>query len=89
MDNNEVKQKRERRIMECENRLRESSDSIKPSNICVTGVQEQREKGEENLFQEIIAENFLNMWKKTDIQIQEAQRLPINIKKAGQNQDIL
>ena len=39
---------------------------------------EKREtKGAENLFEEIIAENFPNQRKETDIQVQEAQRAPM------------
>ena len=34
------------------------------------------EKGIENVFEEIIAENFPNLKKETDIQVQEAQRVP-------------
>ena len=34
---------------------------------------EEREKGEENIFEDIIAENFPNLGKETDIHIQEAQ----------------
>ena len=46
------------------------------TTICIIGVQEgeERDKGAENLFEEIIAENFPNLRKETDIQIQEAQR---------------
>ena len=61
--------------MQRENRFRELSA---PSNIIIiTGVPEkEREKGAENLFEEIIADNFSNLEKETDIQIQEAQRIP-------------
>jgi hypothetical protein len=34
---------------------------------------EERERGEENIFEDIIAENFPNLGKETDIHIQEAQ----------------
>ena len=40
---------------------------------------EEREKGTENIFQEIIAENFPHMGKEPLIQIQEAQRVPYKI----------
>ena len=40
---------------------------------------EEREKGTEKIFQEIIAENFPNMGKKPLTQIQEAQRVPYKI----------
>ena len=52
MENNEDEQKRERRTMEHEKRLRELSDSIKCKNIHIIGVpEEERKKGAENLFQ--------------------------------------
>ena len=37
---------------------------------------EERDKGAENLFEETIAENFLNLRKEIDIQVQEVQRAP-------------
>ena len=72
--------------MQCKNRLRKLSDSIKHKNIHIIGVpeEEEREKREENLFQEIKAENFLLSNKETDIQIQDVQRTPIKINKNGQ-----
>ena len=36
---------------------------------------EEKEKGIENIFEEIMSENFANL-KKTDMKIQEAQRAP-------------
>ena len=40
---------------------------------------EEREKGTETIFQEIIAENFPNMGKEPLTQIQEVQRVPYKI----------
>ena len=40
---------------------------------------EEREKGVENVFEEIMAENFPNLKKETNIQIQEAKRVPNKI----------
>ena len=37
---------------------------------------EEREKGPEKIFEEIIAENFPNMGKEIVNQVQEAQRVP-------------
>ena len=37
---------------------------------------EKREKGAENLLEEIIAENYPNMGNESDIQIQEVQGVP-------------
>ena len=69
---------------------RELSDSKKCSNFHIVGVpeEEEREKWEENLFKERIAENFPNLGKETDIQIQEAQKISIKWTKAGQYKDI-
>ena len=39
----------------------------------------KREKGMENIFEEIMAENFPNLKKETDVQIQEAQSVPNKI----------
>ena len=38
MESNQAEQKREKRIMENENGLRELSDSIKHNNSCILGV---------------------------------------------------
>ena len=61
-----------------EESLRELWDNVKHNNIRITGVPEgeEREKGTEKIFQEIIAENFPNMGKEPLTQIQEAQRVP-------------
>ena len=55
--------------MQNENRLREVSDSIKHNNICIIGIpeEEEREKGAQHVFEEIMAENFPNLEKETDI----------------------
>lgn len=66
-----LNQKRERIIMGHESRLWEFSDSNRYNKIHIIEVpeEEEREKGTGNLFQEIIAENFPNQGKETDIQI--------------------
>ena len=53
------------------------------SNILTIGVPEteEREIGPEKIFEEITAENFLNMGKEIINQIQEAQRVPKRINK--------
>ena len=47
------------------------SDTIKHNNIYIIRIPEgeEREKGAENLFEEIIAKNFLILGKETEIQI--------------------
>lgn len=50
------------------------------TNICIIWVpEEKREKGAENIFEDIITENFPYLGKDTDIQIQEAERVPNKI----------
>ena len=39
-------------------------------------ISEEREKETENIFEEIMANNFLNLKKEIYIQVQEAQRVP-------------
>ena len=53
-------------------------DNFKRSNIHIIGVPEgeEKEQGIENLFEKIIKENFPNLVKEIDMQIQEAQRVP-------------
>ena len=45
------------------------------TNICIIGVPEgeEREKGPENISENIVAENFPNLGKETVTQVQEAQ----------------
>uniref|UniRef100_A0A8D1CTG9 L1 transposable element RRM domain-containing protein n=1 Tax=Sus scrofa TaxID=9823 RepID=A0A8D1CTG9_PIG len=61
--------------------LRELWDNVKRTNICIIGVPEgeERKKGTEKIFQEIIAENFPNMGKESLTQIQEVQLVPYKI----------
>ena len=53
-------------------------DNSKLTNIRIIGVPEgeEIEKGIENVFEEIMAEKFPNQKKESDIQAQEAQRVP-------------
>ena len=55
-----------------ENSPRDLQDSIKCTNIRITRVPEGREKEAENVFDEIMAENFPHLKKEADIQTQEA-----------------
>ena len=61
--------------------LRDFWDNIKHTNIRIIGVPEEEEKmkGTEKIFEEIIVENFPNMGKKIVNQVQEAQRVPYRI----------
>ena len=42
--------------------------------------EEEKEKEAENLFEEVMAENFPNLGKKTDIWVQETQRVSNKMK---------
>ena len=62
-----------------EERLRNLWDNFKCSNIWIIGVPEGEEQQQEieNLFEQIIKENFPNVAKEIDFQeVQEAQRAP-------------
>ena len=60
-----AEQNKEKRMKRNEDRLRDLWDNIKHNNILIIGVPEgeEREKGPEKIFEEIIAENFPNMGK--------------------------
>ena len=55
-------------------------NTIKGNNLCTTGVPEgkEKEKEAENLFKEIMAENFPNLGRNLDIQIHEDNSSPHN-----------
>ena len=71
-----------------EDSVRDLWDNIKHINICIIGVpeREEREKGPEKIFEEIIAENFLTMGKEIINQVQEAQSVPERVP-GGTHQD--
>ena len=64
-----------------EDSLRDLWDNIKSTNVRIIGVPEveEKKKGSEKIFEEIIVENFPNMGKEIVNQIQEAQRVPYRI----------
>ena len=61
-----------------ESNLKDLWDNVKCTNLHITGIPEgeEREKGIENVFEEIMAENIPNLKKETDTQVQEVQRVP-------------
>ena len=65
-------QQEEKRIEKHEDRLRNLWDNFKRTNIWITRVTEGEEEEEEieNLFEKIMKENFSNLVKEIDIQIQ-------------------
>ena len=64
-----------------ENSLRDLWDNTKCTNIQIVGVpeEEEKKKGYEKIFEEIIAENFPNMEKEIVNQVQEVQRVTYRI----------
>ena len=75
-------QNKEKRMKRIEDSLRDLWDNIKHTNIRIIGVpeEEEKEKGSEKIFEEIIVENFPNMGKEIATQVQEAQKSPIQEK---------
>ena len=73
-----------------ESNIRDLWDNIKQANLHIIGIpeEEEKEKGIENIFEEIMAENFPNL-KDTDIKIQEAERPQTSWTQTGPHQDIL
>ena len=76
-----AEQSKEKRMKRNENSLRDPWNNIKRKNIRIIGVPEgeETEKRPENIFEEIIVENFPNMGKEIATQVQEAQRVAYRI----------
>ena len=70
--------KKVKRMRRTEDSLRDLWDNIKCTNIWIIGVpeEEEKKKGYEKMFEEIIVENFPNMAREIVNQVQEAQRVP-------------
>ena len=69
----------ETRTWKNEERLRNLQDTLKRSNMRIIGVPEGEEEDQkiENLFEQIMKENFPNLAKEIDFrEVQEAQRVP-------------
>ena len=64
-----------------EDSLQDLWDNIKPTNIQIIGVPEEKEKkkGYEKNFKEIIVENFPNIEKEIVNQVQEEKRVPYRV----------
>ena len=73
-----VEQNKEKRMKRNEDSLRDLWDNIKCNKLHIIEVPEgeEREKGPEKIFEEIIIENFPNMGKEIATQVQETQRVP-------------
>ena len=74
-------QNKEKRMKRKEDSIRDLWDNTKHTNIRIIGVpeEEEKEKGSEKIFEEIIVKNFPNMGKEIATQVQEAQRDPYRI----------
>ena len=74
-------QNKVKRMKRTEDSLRDFWNHIKHINIQFIGVSEEEEKkkGYEKIFEEIIVENFPNMERKSVNEVQKAQRVPYRI----------
>ena len=75
-----AEQNKEKRMKRIEDSLRDLWYNIKHTNIQIIAVpEEEKKKGTEKIFEEIIIENFSNMGKEIVNQVQEVQRVPYRI----------
>ena len=74
-------QNKVKRMKKTEGSLRDVWDNIKCMNIQIIGIpeEEEKKKGYEKFFEEIIVENFPNMEKEIVNQVQEAHRVAYRI----------
>ena len=74
-------QNKVKRMKRTEDSFKDLWDNIKHTNIRIIGVpkEEERKKGYEKIFEEIIVENFPQMEKKIANQVQEPQKVPYTI----------
>ena len=74
-------QNKVKRLKGNEDSLRDLWDNIKHTNIQIIEVpeEEEKKKGYEEIFEDIIVENFPNMEKEIVNQVQEAHRVPHRI----------
>ena len=76
--NTQKEQEKEKRLRKNEEVIREMQDNMKLNNIHIIGIPEgeEEEQGRENLFEKVMMENFPNLRREIDTQIQETQRVP-------------
>ena len=75
---NQSEQKEEKRIQKNKDSVRSLWNNFKCTNIQIIRVPEGEEKEQEigNQFEKIMKENFPNLVKEIDMQVQEEQRVP-------------
>ena len=73
--------KKKKTIKRNEDNLRNFCDNVKCPNIQIIGVpeEEDKKKGHEKIFEQIIVENFPKMGNEIITQVQETQRVPNRI----------
>ena len=75
----EAEQNKQKRIKKNQDSLRNLWNNVKHPNIQIICVPEDRKKGHEETFEEIIDDKFPKVGKKIATQVQEAQRVPYKI----------
>ena len=72
-----TEQNKEKIMKRIEESLRDLWDNIKHTKIRIIGVpeEEEKKKGTEKIFEQIIVDNFPNMGKERVNQVQEVQRV--------------
>ena len=75
-ENTQSEQQKEKRIQKSKDSVRSLWNNFKHTSICIMEVpkEEEREQGVEKLFEKIKTENFPNLVKEEDIQVQEASQ---------------
>lgn len=93
LEDTELNRKKRKKIQRNEYSLEDLRGNTLHTNICITRVQKgkEREKGAQNIFEDIIFKNFANLDQERDIQIQDAQTVTnrINPKRSIQRHIVL
>ena len=87
-DKTTTEKNKEKWMKRIEDSLRDLWDNIKCTNIWIIRIpeEEEKKKGMEKIFEEIIVENFPKMGKEIVNQLQEVQKVPYRINQ-GETQD--
>ena len=81
MEKEEAEKKRDKKIQEYEGKIRELSDPLKRNNLCIIGIpeEEERGKGAEGTFEEIIAETSLIWGRKKALKSKRHREFPSDV----------